>query len=53
MNFTWNPARRQTNLRKHEVDFADAVVVFFDDNAMTLEDKDAEGKQRLVTMGRG
>ncbi len=52
MNFTWDPAKRQANRRKHGVDFADAVGVFFDDNALTLEDKDAEGEQRLVTMGR-
>jgi len=44
MNFTWDPAKRQTNLCKHGVDFADAVGVFFDDNALTLEDKDAEGE---------
>ncbi len=52
MDFTWDPAKSQTNLRKHGVDFADAVGVFFDDNAITLEDKDAEGEQRLVIMGR-
>lgn len=34
------------------MDFADAVGVFFDDDAMTIEDTDSEGELRLVTMGR-
>jgi uncharacterized DUF497 family protein len=52
MKFTWDDKKRQTNLRDHRVDFADAVGVFFDDCALTTEDVDAEGEQRLVTMGR-
>jgi uncharacterized DUF497 family protein len=52
MRFTWDDKKRQTNLRDHRVDFADAVGVFFDDRALTTEDVDAEGEQRLVTMGR-
>jgi uncharacterized DUF497 family protein len=28
MNFTWNDAKRQANLKKHGLDFADASLVF-------------------------
>lgn len=52
MNFTWDDTKYQTNLRDHHVDFRDAVGVFFDDRALTDEDEDAEGEQRLVSMGR-
>ena len=52
MRFTWDDKKRLANLQKHGVDFADAVGVFFDDHALTIEDGDAEGEQRLVTMGR-
>ena len=52
MKFTWDDKKRQANLRDHRVDFADAVGVFFDDCALTTEDIDAEGEQRLVTVGR-
>jgi Uncharacterized protein conserved in bacteria len=52
MEFTWHDKKWQTNLRDHHVDLADAVGVFFDDRALTTEDVDAEGEQRLVTMGR-
>ncbi|MBU2790039.1 BrnT family toxin [Acidithiobacillus caldus] len=52
MRFTWDEKKRQVNLAKHRVDFADAVGVFFDDHALTTEDVDAKGEQRMVTMGR-
>lgn len=52
MRFTWDDRKRQANVRKHGIDFADAVGVFFDDGALTIEDVDSEGEQRLVTMGR-
>ncbi len=37
MNFEWNENKRRSNLLKHRVDFADAVGVFYDDNALTVE----------------
>lgn len=52
MIFTWDDQKRQKNRRTHGVDFADAVGIFFDDLALTIEDRDAEGEQRLVTLGR-
>ena len=33
------------------MDFADAVAVFEDEIALTLEDPDAEGEPRFVTVG--
>ncbi len=52
MRFSWDDKKRKTNLHRHGVDFADAVGVFFDDHALTIEDADAKEEQRLVTMGR-
>lgn len=39
------------NLKKHRVDFADAVGVFDDEFALWREDLDAEGKERFVALG--
>jgi len=50
--FSWDDKKRQANLRRHGVGFADAVGVFFDDHALAIEDTDTKGEQRLVTMGR-
>jgi uncharacterized protein len=38
MNFEWDHKKAERNLKKHRVDFADAVSIFDDLNAITLED---------------
>jgi len=39
-------------LRKHGVDFADAVIALEDENALTIEDPDHD-ELRLKTLGMG
>lgn len=51
MRFEWDEVKRATNLLKHGVDFADAVAVFFDDLAITLEDTHTSGERRFITIG--
>ena len=51
MEFRWDERKRQINLRKHRIELADAVRVFDDPLALTLEDCDHD-EQRFVTMGR-
>ncbi len=51
MNFQWDRDKAKKNLKKHGVDFADAVMVFEDEMALTMEDTDAEGELRFVTVG--
>lgn len=51
MRFEWNESKRQSNLRKHGVDFADAVEVIFDELAITIEDPDHHDEQRFITIG--
>ena len=51
MEFRWDEHKRQINLRKHRIELADAVRVFDDPLALTLEDCDHD-EQRFVTMGR-
>ena len=50
MNFEWDPAKQRANLRKHAVEFADAVAVLRDPRAVTVEDQ-AQDEQRFVTIG--
>ena len=40
MDFIWDPGKASENLRKHGVDFADAVLTLEDENALTIEDRD-------------
>lgn len=50
MNYEWDPHKAKTNLRKHGIDFADAISVFEDDLALQIED-DYPHEQRFVTIG--
>ncbi|HVO26059.1 MAG TPA: BrnT family toxin [Candidatus Margulisiibacteriota bacterium] len=50
MKYEWDPAKAKTNLRKHGVEFADAVTVFADPLAATRADDDPD-EERFVTLG--
>ena len=47
----WDPAKAQTNWRKHSVRFSDAEIVLFDLHAITCLDETAEEEQRHVSIG--
>ena len=50
MDISWDPRKAAENLRKHGVDFADAVIALEDHNVLTIEDNDHE-EQRFKTLG--
>jgi uncharacterized DUF497 family protein len=51
MHIAWDEAKRRANLRKHGLDFADAVSVFAG-ITWTIEDRRFEyGEQRFITIG--
>ena len=50
VRFEWDPRKAEANLRAHGVSFAEAVTVLEDAFALTQEDQDALGEQRLVTL---
>jgi uncharacterized DUF497 family protein len=47
----FDPAKARANLRKHRVSFADAEQALRDPHAVTIDDPDAQGEQRFVTLG--
>jgi uncharacterized DUF497 family protein len=51
VSIEFDPAKAQANLRKHKMSFADAEQALRDPLAVTIEDPDAEGEQRFVTLG--
>jgi uncharacterized protein len=51
VRYEWDPAKAKANLRAHGVSFSEAVTVLEDDLALTREDPDSVGEQRLVTLG--
>ncbi len=52
MDSVWSSWKAAENLRKHGVDFADAVIALEDENALTIEDSDHD-EQRFKTLGMG
>ena len=55
MQYEWDPAKAYTNQRKHRIDFADAVIVFTDDQAITMPDDEDDDEynyeERYVIIG--
>ena len=50
MELDFDPAKNRINIRKHGIDLADTEAVFYDLNAITLEDRDHK-EQRFVALG--
>ena len=50
MSFEWDPTKAEANIKKHRVDFADAVIVLEDPQAITDDDPDHE-EARYITIG--
>lgn len=48
--FEWDPRKAAANVRKHGIQFADAVLVLEDERAVSLRN-DFDGEQRWVTVG--
>jgi uncharacterized protein len=51
MEVRWDPAKAESNLRKHGIRFSDAEAALFDPSAVTVEDHGAVGEQRFVSVG--
>jgi uncharacterized DUF497 family protein len=51
MKITFDPAKNRMNIKKHDgVDLADVDAVFFDERALTREDRDHD-EERFVVLG--
>ena len=51
MDYQWDRDKARVNLKKHGVDFADAVGVFEDPLALTIDDPDSPEEPRWITLG--
>jgi len=53
LDVTWDAAKAQTNIAKHDVTFAQAVTVLLDPLALTVFDEGhSETEERWFTLGR-
>ena len=51
VDYQWDRDKARVNLKKHGIDFADAVGVFADPLALTIEDSDTPEETRWLTLG--
>ena len=52
MRFEWDPRKATSNERKHGVSFEEAESVFYDEQALFLEDpQPADEEERFVLLG--
>ena len=51
MNFTWDDAKRQSNLQKHGLDFADAAKVFSGPLVLLQDKREDYSEQRMIGIG--
>jgi uncharacterized DUF497 family protein len=51
MRYVWDEAKRQSNLHKHGLDFADAVKVFEGETLLFEDKRFSYGEQRMICYG--
>lgn len=51
VRFEWDPAKAESNLKKHRVSFGTATRVFADPFAVVAQDRIANGERRWQTLG--
>lgn len=50
MEIEWDARKARLNALRHGVQFADAVLVLEDDNALTTTEQASDGEERWVTL---
>lgn len=52
MDFAWDSRKAQVNLKKHGVSFEEAQTVFYDSNALLIDDPDhSVEEERFILLG--
>jgi hypothetical protein len=53
LQFTWDPQKAASNLRKHKIGFPEAATAFADPLSLTIPDPDhSVGEERFVLIGQ-
>ena len=53
LKFSWDPAKESQNRKKHGVSFIEASWVFYDPNAVYMDDKEhSEDEERFYIIGK-
>jgi len=51
IEFSWDPAKARSNLKKHGISFEEAKSVFYDEHALQFYDDDSNNEDRFILLG--
>ncbi len=51
MKFSWDKKKRKENIKKHGLDFEDAMIIFSGVTLTLEDDRNFYGEQRFITIG--
>ena len=52
ISFEWEKSKNQANIHKHGVSFEEAQTVFYDENALLIDDPDhSDDEDRFILLG--
>ena len=52
LSFEWDESKNITNQKKHRISFEEAQTVFYDENALLIDDPDhSEEEERFILLG--
>lgn len=52
LHFEWDPAKNEINRKKHKISFEEAQTVFYDDEALVIDDPEhSEEEDRFIILG--
>lgn len=49
--FDWDESKRQSNIKKHGIDFADILNIFYEADTITIPDPRHYDEQRYIALG--
>lgn len=52
LNFEWDEAKNETNKKKHKISFEEAATVFYDEEALLIDDPEhSQEEERFIILG--
>ncbi len=51
MNYECDPVKRERNLKKHGIDFDEAISCLLDPMALVIEDENSDDEERWILLG--
>lgn len=51
LDFEWDEQKRESNIKKHGIDFADVTDLFYDEETIVIQDPQHYDEERFIALG--